>query len=121
MQLQGNVLPYVVGAAAVVLFVLMLWLAAKEKLTAALLAGALCTMCIGLFPALQLSFFGKEIAETVQGADGLEVVQASPVRSYVSIVLWLVLFAVPGPFLAVVAQVFFRSIRRVRAADAQGD
>lgn len=116
-----QILPYIVVAVAVVLFVWMLWLAAKEKLTAALLVGALCTMCIGLFPALHLSFVGQEIAETVQGAEGVQEVQASPVKNYLSIVLWLVLFAVPGPFLAVVAQVFFRLIKRVRAANAEGD
>ena len=118
---QANVLPYIVVAVAAVLFVWMLWLAAKDKLTAALLIGALCTMCLGLFPALHLSFFGKEIAETVQGAEGVEVVQASPVKSYLSIILWMVLFAVPGPFLAVAAQVFFRLIKRVRTANAEGD
>lgn len=117
-QTLSNVLPYVVGGVAVLLFVWMLLLAAKEKLTAALLVGALCTMCLGFYPALQLSGFGAKIAETVQGAQGVEAVKASPVKNYLSVALWLVLFAVPGPFLAVVSQVFFRLIRRIRGAGA---
>ena len=114
---EAGVLPYIVGGAAVILFVWMLWLAAKEKLIAALLVGALCTMCIGFYPALQLSGFGEKIAETVQGAEGLEAVEASPVKRPLSVVLWLILFAVPGPFLAVASQVFFRLVRRIRSAD----
>jgi hypothetical protein len=112
-----TLLPYVVAVTIVVLFLLMLWLASKEKLIAALLAGALCTMCLGFYPAMQWWGFGEIIAETIQGEEGVEVVAASPVRKPVSVVLWLVLFAVPGPFLAVAAQVFFRSIKRVRTAD----
>ena len=125
--MQASVVPYIVGAAAVILFILMLWLSYKEKLVAALLVGALCTMCIGLYPALQWSGFGAKIAETVQGSEGLEVVAASPVRRPLSVALWLILFAVPGPFLAVVSHVIFRSIQRVRTADlgdtdsAEGD
>ncbi|MCL4692676.1 MAG: hypothetical protein KJ060_09230 [Candidatus Hydrogenedentes bacterium] len=112
-----QILTYVIGGAAVVFFVWMLRLASKEKLILALLVGALCTMCIGFYPALQLSGFGETIAETVQGEEGVEVVAASPVKKPLSVVLWLILFAVPGPFLAVAAQVIFRSIKRVRSAD----
>lgn len=115
--MQASVVPYIVGAAAVILFILMLWLSYKEKLVAALLVGALCTMCIGFYPALQLSGFGEKIAETVQGSKGLEVVASSPVKKPLSVALWLILFAVPGPFLAVISQVFFRMIQRVRTAD----
>jgi hypothetical protein len=96
----------------------MLWLASKEKLIAALIVGALCTMCLGFYPALQWWGFGETIAETVQGAEGVEAVAASPVKQPISVALWLVLFAVPGPFLAVASQVFFKLIKRVRAAQS---
>lgn len=112
----GTVLPYVAVVAMVILFLWMLWLASKEKLVAALLVGALCTMCLGLFPALGWWGFGETIAETVQGEEGVEVVAASAVRRPISVALWLILFAVPGPFLAVASQVFFRLVKRARAA-----
>lgn len=112
-----QILTYVIGGAAVVLFIWMLWLASKEQLIFALLVGALCTMCIGFYPALQLSGFGETIAETVQGQEGVQAVAASPVKRPLSVALWLILFAVPGPFLAVAAQVFFRAIKRISVAD----
>ncbi len=114
---EANVLPYIVGIAALLLFVWMLRLAAKDNLKLALLIGALCTMCLGLYPALQWSGFGEKIAETVQGAQGVEEVAASPVKKPLSVVLWLILFAVPGPFLAAAAHVFFRLISRIRSAN----
>ena len=105
---------WAVRAGIVLWLVVMLRAAWKDNLPGTLAFGALLTLFIGVYPALHFSHLGEYIRDALAGTLSSEAPEV-PVTKRVSMaVLWCILFAVPGPFIAVVVQVIFRTFKRAR-------
>ncbi len=105
---------WVVRVCIVLSFLLLMRATWKDKLPSALAAGALLALFIGIYPALRFSGFGEYMRGLIEGNLPPDMAQDFGTKRLIAAILWTIVLTVPGPFVAVALQVFFRLMRRIR-------
>ncbi|MFA6243152.1 MAG: hypothetical protein WC655_19600 [Candidatus Hydrogenedentales bacterium] len=109
-----TIFQWVLGVCTALSFILLLRATWKDKLPSALIAGALLALFIGVYFALRLSGFGEYMRGLIEGNLPPDMAQDFGTKRLLAAILWTIVLTVPGPFVAVALQVFFRLIRRMR-------
>ncbi|MBX7255649.1 MAG: hypothetical protein K1Y02_04730 [Candidatus Hydrogenedentes bacterium] len=105
---------WVVRACMVLSFVMLMRSAWKDQLPSALISGALLALFIGVYPALRFSGYGEYVRGLIEGNLPLDMTSEIGTKRLIAAILWTIVLTVPGPFVAVAIQVFFRTMRRIR-------